>query len=128
MEPQNQYRNAIPSYVGNFPQFPSILKTHELTRGFLDLDNPILKPRNFYETRLEESLEKIVFADEPQQERGLVDKIFADRSKTLKVTVNGEDWEDWGRSLRGHPAALWKIVGSFYPLYIVYYGKGRRGP
>ena len=65
MEPQNHYRSAIPSY----------------------LDNPILKPRNFYETGLEESLEKIVLNDEPQQERGLVDRVFADRSKTLKVTV-----------------------------------------
>ena len=51
MEPQNQYRSAIPSY----------------------LDNPILKPRNFYETGFEESLEKIVLNDEPQTEGGLVE-------------------------------------------------------
>ena len=38
MESQNLYRSVIPSY----------------------LDNPILKPRNFYETVFEESLEKIV--------------------------------------------------------------------
>ncbi|MCX5693886.1 MAG: hypothetical protein NT014_01935 [Candidatus Omnitrophica bacterium] len=65
MEPQNQYRSVIPSY----------------------LDNPVLKPRNFYETGLEESLEKIVLHDEPQKERGLIDKIFSDRSRTLKATI-----------------------------------------
>jgi len=47
MEPQNQYRSVIPSY----------------------LVNPILKPRNFYETGFEESLEKIVLNDEPPDRR-----------------------------------------------------------
>jgi len=65
MDAQNHYRSAIPSY----------------------LDNPILKPRNFYETGLEESLEKIVLNDEPQQERVLIDRIFSDKSRTLKATI-----------------------------------------
>ena len=65
MEPQNQYRSAIPSY----------------------LDNPILKPRNFYETGFEESLEKIVLNDEPQTEGGLVERVFTDRSRTLKSMI-----------------------------------------
>ncbi len=65
MEPQNQYRSVIPSY----------------------LDNPILKPRNFYETGFEESLEKIVLNDEPQTEGGLVERVFTDRSRTLKSMI-----------------------------------------
>ena len=65
MEPQNQYRSAIPSY----------------------LDNPILKPRNFYETGFEESLEKIVLDDEPLPERSMIDRVFSDKSRTLKATV-----------------------------------------
>lgn len=65
MESQDHYRSAIPSY----------------------LDNPILKPRNFYETGLEESLEKIVLSDEPREERDLVDRIFSDKSRTLKATI-----------------------------------------
>lgn len=65
MESQDHYRSAIPSY----------------------LDNPVLKPRNFYETGLEESLEKIVLHDEPEVERGLVDRVFSDKNRTLKATI-----------------------------------------
>lgn len=65
MESQDHYRSVFPSYS----------------------ENSLLKPRNFYETGLEESLEKIVLADEPEQERDLVDKVFADRSRTLKATI-----------------------------------------
>lgn len=65
MDAQNHYRNVFPSYS----------------------ENSLLKPRNFYETGLEESLEKIVLHDEPQAERGLIDKIFSDKRKTLKATI-----------------------------------------
>lgn len=65
MEPQYHYGSAIPSY----------------------LDNSLLKPRNFYETGLEESLEKIVMYDEPEQGRGLVDRVFSDKNRTLKATI-----------------------------------------
>ena len=51
------------------------------------LDNPTLKPRNFYETGLEQGLENIVMDKEPEREKGLVDKVFSDKSRTLKATV-----------------------------------------
>lgn len=65
MEPQYHYRSAIPSYS----------------------ENSLLRPRNFYETGLEESLEKIVMYDEPEQERGLVDRVFSNKNRTLKATI-----------------------------------------
>ena len=65
MEPQNHYRSAFPSY----------------------LDNSLLKPRDFYETGIEESLEKIVLQPEPDMERGMIDKVFSDKSRTLKATI-----------------------------------------
>jgi hypothetical protein len=51
------------------------------------LDNPLLKPRNFYQTGIEESLESIVLKDEPERERGAVEKIFSDKGRTLKATI-----------------------------------------
>lgn len=87
MEPQNPYRSVFPSYVENSLEFPSIQKTYELTQGFLDSENSLLKPRNFYETGLEQSLEKIVLYDEPEEERGMVDRIFSDKNRTLKATI-----------------------------------------
>jgi len=65
MEPQTHYRSAFPSY----------------------LDNSLLKPRNFYQTGIEESLEKIVLNDEPDPERGMIDRVFSDKSRTLKATI-----------------------------------------
>jgi hypothetical protein len=65
MESQDHYRSVFPSYS----------------------ENPLLKPRNFYETGLEQSLESIVMDKEPEKEKGLVDKVFSDKSKTLKATV-----------------------------------------
>lgn len=65
MDPQNHYRSVLPSYS----------------------ENSLLKPRNFYETGFEESLEKIVLNDEPQTEGGLVDRAFTDRSRTLKSMI-----------------------------------------
>ena len=50
-------------------------------------ENSLLKPRNFYETRLEESLERIVLSPEPDTERGMIDKVFSDKNITLKATV-----------------------------------------
>jgi hypothetical protein len=51
------------------------------------LDNSLLKPRNFYHTGFEESLENIILKDESEKERGIVDKVFSDKTKTLKATV-----------------------------------------
>ncbi|MCX5698651.1 MAG: hypothetical protein NTX01_03005 [Candidatus Omnitrophica bacterium] len=65
MEYRNSdYANALPSY----------------------LDNPALKPRNYYETGLEQGLESIVLNEEPA-DKGVVDKVFADKGRTLKATV-----------------------------------------
>ena len=61
----SSYNDALPSY----------------------LDNPTLKPRNFYETGLEQGLENIVMDREPEKEKGLVDKVFSDKGRTLKATV-----------------------------------------
>lgn len=49
----NHYRSAFPSYLGN----------------------SLLKPRNFYDTGIEKSLEDIVLKEEPDIERGMIDKI-----------------------------------------------------
>ncbi len=51
------------------------------------LDDSLLKPRPFYETGIEESLENIVLKEEPQIERGIVDKVFSDKGRTLKATI-----------------------------------------
>lgn len=51
------------------------------------LDNSLLKPRSFYQTGIEESLEKIVLNEEPLRERGIVEKIFSDKGRTLKATI-----------------------------------------
>lgn len=51
-------------------------------------NNSILKPRNFYETGLEESLEQIVLNAEPELSEGMTDKVFTDKGKTLKATIN----------------------------------------
>src|SRR3989338_7167048 len=66
MEYQNSsYNDALPSY----------------------LENSVLKPRNFYETGMEQSLENIILDKEPEKEKGLVDKVFSDKGRTLKATV-----------------------------------------
>jgi len=49
--------------------------------------NSVLKPRAFYHTGFEDSLEKIVLKEEPEQERSIVDKVFSDKSRTLKATI-----------------------------------------
>jgi hypothetical protein len=46
----------------------------------------VLKPRPFYYTDFDKSIEKIVL-DEPEEPKGLADKIFSDKSKTLKSTI-----------------------------------------
>ena len=60
----NQYRNAFPSY----------------------LENSLSRPRPFYHTGMENSLENIVFNEEPEIEKETLG-IFADKGKTLKSTV-----------------------------------------
>lgn len=51
------------------------------------LDNSLLKPRPFYHTGIEETLENIVLNDEPVKARGAVEKIFSDKGKNLKATM-----------------------------------------
>jgi hypothetical protein len=51
------------------------------------LDNSLLKPRPFYEMGIEESLENIILKNDPEKERGMVGKIFSDKTRTLKATV-----------------------------------------
>jgi len=59
-----EYRDAFPSY----------------------LENSLTKPKPFYHTGMENSLEKIVFDEGPVIEKESVG-IFADKSRTLKSTV-----------------------------------------
>lgn len=62
---RNNYMSVIPSY----------------------LENPALKPRHFYHTGFEDSLESIVFKEEPQVETGILERVFSDKRKNLKATV-----------------------------------------
>ncbi|MDP2938541.1 MAG: hypothetical protein Q8O13_00435, partial [Candidatus Omnitrophota bacterium] len=62
----------LPNYASAFPSY---------------LENSVLKPRDFYQTGIEEGLEKIILNEEPERERGVVDRVFSDKSRTLKVTV-----------------------------------------
>ncbi len=50
-------------------------------------DNSELKLKPFYHTDLTNNLEKIVFKTEPKEEKGILEKVFSDKSKTLKATV-----------------------------------------
>jgi len=43
--------------------------------------------RPFYHTNLNNSLENIVFKDKPENEKGLLEKMFSDKSKTSKASV-----------------------------------------
>lgn len=61
----SEYSNAFPGY----------------------LENSVLKPRPFYHTDLKESLENIVFKEGSENEKGILEKVFSDKSKTLKATV-----------------------------------------
>ena len=64
-----EYKNS--QYLSAFPGY---------------LENSVLKPRPFYHTDFHESIERIVL-DEPEEPRGLVERIFSDKTKTLKSTV-----------------------------------------
>ncbi|HDY90224.1 MAG TPA: hypothetical protein ENH82_19155 [bacterium] len=46
---------------------------------------PEIKLRPFYHTDLRNTLKNIVFTDKP--EKGILEKVFSDKSKTLKTTV-----------------------------------------
>ncbi|UCH11901.1 MAG: hypothetical protein JSW18_03510 [Candidatus Omnitrophota bacterium] len=46
-----------------------------------------MKPRRFYHTGFEHSLENILSKEEPEKERGVLDKVFSDKNKTLKATI-----------------------------------------
>jgi len=63
-------------------------KKSDYVSAFPDyLDNSILKTRPFYHTGIEESLENIVLKEEPERERGIVDKVFSDKGRNLKAMV-----------------------------------------
>ena len=62
----------LPNYASAFPSY---------------LENSVLKPRDFYQTGIEEGLEKIILNEEPERVRGVVDRVFSDKSRTLKATV-----------------------------------------
>lgn len=51
------------------------------------LENSVLKPRHFYHTGFEDSLEKIVFKEEPGEEKDILGRVFSDKNKTLKATI-----------------------------------------
>ncbi len=62
-------------------------KQVEYLNAFPDyLESSVLKPRPFYYTEFNKSIEKIVL-DEPEEPRGLSDRIFSDKTKTLKSTI-----------------------------------------
>lgn len=51
-------------------------------------NNSVLRPREFYATGLEESLEKIILEDETTRGQAVIgEKVFADKGKTLKATI-----------------------------------------
>lgn len=52
-----------------------------------DFEITELKLRPFYHTNLQNTLENIVFKEKPEKEKGLLEKMFSDKSKTLKATV-----------------------------------------
>ena len=62
-------------------------KTHEY-RSIMPsyLENSVLKPRPFYHTGIEDSLEHIVLDDKPEK-KDVVGKVFSDKGRTLKATV-----------------------------------------
>lgn len=51
------------------------------------LENSVLKPRPFYHTGFEDSLEKIVFKEESEPAEDILGRVFSDKSKTLKATI-----------------------------------------
>lgn len=51
------------------------------------LENSLLKPRPFYHTGIEESLEGIVLKEEHLPDRGIIDRVFSDKSRNLKAMV-----------------------------------------
>lgn len=50
------------------------------------LENSILKPRHLYHAEFNKSIEKIVF-DEPEEPKGLAERVFSDKTKTLKSSI-----------------------------------------
>ena len=50
-------------------------------------NNSLLKPRHFYHTGFEDSLENIVFKEDPEKEKDILGRVFSDKNKTLKATI-----------------------------------------
>ena len=59
----SQYSNAFPGY----------------------LENSVSRP--FYHTDLKNSLEGVVLKPQPEKQKGILEKVFSDKGKTLKGTV-----------------------------------------
>jgi len=62
---ENNYRNTIPNY-----QNESVIE---------------LKP--IYHTDLKASLDNLVLKEKPEQEKGLLERVFSDKTKNLKASV-----------------------------------------
>jgi hypothetical protein len=60
-------------------EYPSVLPGY--------LENTELKTRIFYHTDLRENLEDILLKQGSEKEEGMLEKVFSDKSKTLKATV-----------------------------------------
>ena len=64
------------------------LRNFEYSKALSDnQENSILKLRPFYHSDLKNNLEGIVFKEGPEKEKGTLEKLFSDKSKTLKATV-----------------------------------------
>ncbi len=48
---------------------------------------PEIKLRPFYHTDLKTTLENIVLKEKPDKSKGILEKVFSDKSKTQKATV-----------------------------------------
>lgn len=54
------------------------------------LENPVLKIKPFYHSDLKNSLENIVFNKESEKEKGILERVFSNKSKTLKASVKAQ--------------------------------------
>lgn len=50
-------------------------------------EDSVLIRKPFYHSDIKNSLEGVVFKEKPEKEKGLLEKLFSDKTKTLKATV-----------------------------------------
>jgi len=55
--------------------------------NILGYSDNLLKPRNFYNTGIEESLEHVISKKELERDKGFSEKLFYGKAKTLKATI-----------------------------------------